>query len=621
MSDNDTESGHLSYGELLKRSESLAAILQLYAERGDRVIILSSDRREFIIALFASLLCGTIAVPVHPPKRNKVDHKNQAIVKDCNPKVVISNKKTYDQCINQNPHLEPLKCVFVDESPEITNTFVPGIISPEQTALIQYTSGSTGAPKGVVLTHANISANSKIIHKGMMLSEQTVHVTWLPQFHDMGLFGAILEPIFCGVHTVFVPPLEFIQKPVKWLKAMSQYKASISGAPSFGYDLCVEKIRQEDCEGLDLSNWKVAYCGSEMVRPDMLRDFGQKFAPYGFNLKAFYPCYGMAEASLMISGVNYLSGFQVLNIPEDETLDNKSREVVSCGSVGTGCTIKIMSAGKPCIEGQIGEIFYKGANVAQGYWQKPTESESAFNVNIEGESGFLKTGDLGFLMNKSLFVTGRKKDLIIKRGQNLYPHDIESIASRSHESLVKDAAFAYSINTNSQELLVMIQEVKRTAMRKLDGKAISEKISRQVTEDLDVQIDDIILVGERALPKTTSGKLMRRQAKSIYTEENDKSVLYRWKLPETSFQNDKLPPVATERGIQQLIQELLLNTMDSNSAEPALDTSIFELGIDSVAAVDLTVALEENLGISLDPSLLWEFQTIREIASFIHSQK
>ncbi|MFT7269323.1 MAG: acyl-CoA synthetase (AMP-forming)/AMP-acid ligase II/acyl carrier protein [Candidatus Endobugula sp.] len=621
-----TLSSQFTYQGLLKKSESLAALIQQHTQQNERVLILLSDREEFIIALFATLLCGNIAVPAHPPKRNKVDQKSLGIIQDCDPSIVISNQKIHKRSKEYNPHLAALTWLCIDDEPSISNKFHSVEVSPSQTAIIQYTSGSTGTPKGVVLSHSNISANSEVIQGGMKLNQDSKHVSWLPQFHDMGLFGSILGPVFYNVEALFISPQEFVQKPIRWLKAISDHKASISGAPNFGYELCIEKIKDEDCKGLDLSHWKVAYCGSEMINPDTLKRFGKKFSAYGFDAKAFYPCYGMAEATLMISGGAYFSGFQSSSLPKNRISSTINtghyvKEVVDCGQTAMNATVKIMTEGKVCEEGEIGEIFYKGPNVAQGYWQRPSDSESVFNIKIGNQEGFLKTGDLGFLIEGSLFVTGREKDLVIKHGQNFYTSDIQSVASRSHESLIKDGAFAFSIQSNNGELLIIIQEVKRTALKGLDSQSIIEAISSQVTEYLEIQSETIILVSEKALPRTPSGKLMREQAILLYTQKSKTNILHRWDWEHGTIPDQELKSTPTEEDVQLLLQRLFLEFIPTGNEPPMPDDCVFELGIDSISAVDLTVTMEKSLGISLDPSLLWEFQTIREIANFIHTQK
>ncbi|MEM8780878.1 MAG: fatty acyl-AMP ligase, partial [Cyanobacteria bacterium P01_G01_bin.49] len=447
----EAEKCSLTYGQLDKKARELGSILYNLGLQGKRALLMYSPGLDFIVAFFGCLYAGVIAVPVYPPKRNQSLDRLQTIIKDCQATEVLTTstiKGKLEESLVNYPELSSLKWLATDNLPKRISdkNFNLPDINQEDLAFLQYTSGSTGNPKGVMVTHGNLLHNERMIQQAFGHTDQTIFVGWLPLFHDMGLIGNILQPLYLGIPCILMSPVDFLQRPYRWLKAISDYGATTSGGPNFAYDLCVRKVTPEQLETLDLSSWKVAFNGAEPVRAQTLNAFAQKFAPCGFRPDAFYPCYGMAEATLFITG-----GLQS-QVPKQKTIDEKaladnrivevssqqaqSQTLVSCGKAWLEQTLKIVDPNTltECQPNQVGEIWLSGGSVAQGYWQQPQKTQETFEAYLANtqEGPFLRTGDLGFVAEDGeLFVTGRLKDVMIIRGRNHYPQDIELTVEQS----------------------------------------------------------------------------------------------------------------------------------------------------------------------------------------------
>ena len=531
-----------TYKNLFQHIQQVSTSLQLQSTEGSRVLILLPQGLSYVGALFGCFYSKVIAVPVYPPKRNRADLRIKSIFKDCKPDVIISTSKIRESAQKHNHYLNGAKWIDYSEVMSVKNNFEPKQIMPDDIALLQYTSGSTGSPKGVMVTHNNIIENSKILKEAFKLSTKDVAVSWLPLFHDMGLIEGLIQPIFSNFPLILMSPLDFIQKPFRWLKAMSDFKGTHAGSPNFGYDLCCEKISEDSIEVLDLSQVNTFYNGAETVKNYTLERFTQKFQKAGLKKTAMFPCYGMAEATLMITGSEVseqaksiqtdkkgLSQHKIILTQEDRN----SVKLVSCGTTKRDVVVKIVDpkTKMQSMNGEIGEIWIKGKTVARGYWQNRKATMETFNQVIadSGEGGFLRSGDLGYIHENELYITGRLKDLIIIRGQNYYPSDIETIAVKAHPSLELGGTIAFGIDTIEGEKLVIVQELKRVFRDTSETKEIIFKIRNAITSQFEISPSAIILVKTKSILKTSSGKLRRMDTKKQYLD-NELSVIDYWEL-------------------------------------------------------------------------------------------
>ena len=526
----ESEIDSLTYGELDLKARAIAALLQSNQARGKVALLLYPPGLEFIAAFFGCLYAGVIPVPAYPPRPNQKLKRIQAIVADARSQIILTTDSLLDK----------LKKRLLEEeiSPQLwltTNNIVEKWaldwqqpdLSSDALAFLQYTSGATGKPKGVMITHANLLHNLELIYQSFGHSADSVGVIWLPLYHDMGLIGGVLQPLYGGFPVVLMSPVDFLQKPVRWLKAISHYRATTSGGPNFAYDLVGRKVTNEQLASLDLSSWQLAFTGAEPVRAETLNKFANTFKPCGFCNTAFYPCYGMAETTLIVSGgekeatpivrqVDKLALEQNQIVVTEEKED--SRQIIGCGKSLSGMQIAIADPQSSIAlpDNRVGEIWISGSSVARGYWNRSGETQATFNGYLAdtGEGPFLRTGDLGFLQDGELFVTGRIKDTIIVRGQNYYPQDIELTVAQSHPALRPYCGAAFAIDLDGSERLVIVHELERSYLRKLDVKAVVESIRQAVTAEHNLSIYATVLVKTGSIPKTSSGKIQRHACKA-----------------------------------------------------------------------------------------------------------
>ncbi len=528
----ETETEKLTYKKLLLKARTIAAQLQKISVSGERALLLYPPGLEFIAAFFGCLFAPMLAVPAYPPRKNQNLSRLQAIANSSQARVVLTTAALLDQLQSdsrQIPELANLQWLATDViEEEIAAEWQEIEINRETLAFLQYTSGSTGNPKGVMVSHGNLLHNSALIHQCFGHQSTSQGLIWLPPYHDMGLIGGIIQPLYGGLPVTLMSPVDFLQKPYRWLQAISRYQATTSGGPNFAYDLCVRKVTPEQMEGVDLSSWEVAFTGAEPIRATTLEQFATTFAPYGFRKEAFYPCYGMAETTLLITG-----GVKAA-LPIERELDSKAleqnqvvetnrksedtRTLVGCGqNLDQKLVIVNPDTLTLCGAKQVGEIWVSGASVAQGYWQQPEETQ-AFHAYLAdtGEGPFLRTGDLGFLQDGELFVTGRIKDVIIIRGQNHYPQDIELTVENSHPSLRIGCTAAFSVDFQSNERLVIVVEVERSYLKKLDVQEVVGNIRQAVITQHGLDIFAAVLVKTGSIPKTSSGKIRRHACRAEF---------------------------------------------------------------------------------------------------------
>ena len=527
LNDGDSQETKLTYGELERKALAIAAHLQAHFSPGERVLLLYPPGIEFPAAFFGCLCAGMVAVPANFPYTNRFLASLGATIANAGTKVALSTAATleeYSRQIAQTSELAALKWIPTDTIPvDLAKGWQEPPLGADGLAVLQYTSGSTGSPKGIMVSHRNLLHNSAVIHTIFGNSPSTRGVIWLPPFHDMGLVGGIIQPVYAGGDTILMSPVHFIQKPVRWLAAISRYRATTSGGPNFAYDLCVQKITPEQKAGLDLHSWDVAFNGAEPVRPETLQRFAAAFESCGFRQKAFLPCYGLSEVTLIATGCNKSSEPTILQVDRQTlkagrlALVEEEREhafkLVGNGGVPSGHEIVIADPEQQtcCKHDRIGEIWIAGPSVAQGYWNRSEDSEQTFQARLAdtGEGPYLRTGDLGFIHAGQLFVTGRLKDLIIIRGLNYYPQDIERTVERSHEALRPGCGVAFAVEDGGAERLVVVHEVERRYIKKLDAEAVIGAICQSVSREHDLRVHAVVLIKTSSLPKTTSGKVQR----------------------------------------------------------------------------------------------------------------
>ncbi len=652
LQDNETEIVATTYAELDRRARSIGAWLETHGARGERVLLLYPAGLDYIASFFGCLYAGAVAVPAYPPRLNRPVPRIQAIVADSQAKFALTTSTilhNIEQRFEQSPDLQALSCLDTEHvSPGLEADWRDPNISADTLAFLQYTSGSTSQPKGVMLTHGNLMHNLKAIRDSFQIDGTDSGCFWLPSYHDMGLIGGILEPMYIGGTSTLMSPVSFLQRPFRWLDAISKSKATTSGAPNFAYDLCVERITPEQIETLDLSWWKLAFCGAEPIRPETLERFAQTFGPVGFRKSSFYPCFGMAESTLIVSGGHGPAEPRMLTIDRkalerDQVViassgDANSLTMVNCGKSIVDQKIAIVNPATMtrCAENEVGEIWVAGPSVAQGYWRLDEETKNTFGAYLAdiGEGPFMRTGDLGFLQNDELYVTGRLKDLIIIHGSNHYPQDIELTVEASHSALQPSAGAAFSVTENGREQLVIVQEVTRQG-RQADVSEVASAIRQAVSEKHDLQVFAIALVKPMSIPKTSSGKIQRRATKTAFLN-GELEMVGEWRrgslLPsagalsaskrEGQGMRESLAPRSTQpRHDAQAIQSFLLTRiasmleMDASTIDPRQPFTYYGLG--SVQAVSLTGDLEVFVNRKLSPTLAWDYPTIESLSNFL----
>jgi acyl-CoA synthetase (AMP-forming)/AMP-acid ligase II len=552
--DGEAEGDHLSYAALDWQARSIGAFLQSYRASGERALLLYPPGLEFIAAFFGCLYAGVIAVPLPPPNLAQPQRtlpRLRAIVGNAQPSVVLTTSailSNTEGLFAQAPELQKMRWVATDTiTSSLAQEWRDPAVTSDTLALLQYTSGSTAEPKGVMISHGNLLHNSAYINRLLALVPDSVTVSWLPHFHDMGLTNGIIQPVFKGRPCYLMPAVSFLMRPIRWLQAISRYKATISGGPNFAYELCTRGLTPEALETLDLSNWDVAYNGAEPVRADTLKRFAAAFAPCGFRPRAFHPCYGLAEATLVVSGGSLrdetvrtiqAAAFEQNRVVEAGLQDQNVRTLVGSGHAlqDTKIVIADPESLTACAPDQVGEIWVSGPSVTRGYWNRPEETERACRAYLKdtGEGPFLRTGDLGFMKDGELFVTGRLKDLIIISGRNLYPQDIELTVEQSHPAVRPACCAAFSVDGTGEEQLVIAVEVdpryqpavrspmngeahpRRNGRLPLDVGAVARAIRRAVAEEHDARVHRVVLLPAGRIPKTTSGKVQRHACQASF---------------------------------------------------------------------------------------------------------
>lgn len=548
----------LTFAQLDLRARAIAYHLQSQLQIGDRALLVYpyDAGLEFITAFLGCIYAGVIAVPSHSPRNRYAlqDLKERLI--GSNASVILSVASLQTRLRRDFQNIEELSAIAQSSNYWINPETIPDNdatnwqypqLTGESLAFLQYTSGSTGTPKGVMITHAGLLFNQKMLSEAFGHTKASIGVGWLPLFHDMGLIGNLIQPLYLGSLCVLMSPIKFIQKPVRWLQAISKFRATTSGGPNFAYDLLCRHVSEKQRKSLDLSSWEVAFIGAEPVQAKTMSRFSELFAPYGFQRQAFYPCYGMAEATLFISGGNKSELPRLLAVDEtameknqvniqlqtQELSDpgivyptnhgkNRSRLLVSCGSPGLETRIVIANPDSQtsCPSKQIGEIWVASRGLGNGYWENPQATKATFQAYLQdtGEGPFLRTGDLGFLYQGELFITGRRHDVMVFWGLNHYPHHIEQTVQNCHPAFHDQSSAAFAVKVNEENRLVIAQEVHRGYRYRIQISEVIEPIRWAIFEQHFIDVYSIVLLKPGMLPKTPSGKVQRSRCRSQFLE-------------------------------------------------------------------------------------------------------
>jgi acyl-CoA synthetase (AMP-forming)/AMP-acid ligase II len=554
--DGENEQAHLSYRTLDQQAKAIAAALQAMGATGQRVLIVGPSGLGYIAAFFGCLYAGAIAVPVPPPDPMNLYAglvRLQALVKDAGATILLTTRaflSMRDAVFDLAPELKRLQWMDVEEVDEGSERdWRRSDRTPEDFALLQYTSGSTGVPKGVMISDRNLIHNCSEIHRLAGHHSGSVYVCWLPIYHNMGLIGGVLTPLYGGFTGVLMSPLSFLQRPMRWLDALSRFGGTTSPFPNFALDLCVRRFDSKQYPHLDLSRWEVACCGGEPVRSASLDRFVEVFSPYGFRKEALFPAYGLAEGTLIATGPRKLKGpttgwfdeeplrrHQVVDAVAANAGASESRQLVGCGRTLEAQSVIIVhpETRTRCKPDEVGEIWVAGPSVAAGYWNRPAETEATFSAFLSdtGEGPFLRTGDLGFLRGEELFITGRLKDVIIIYGKNYYPQDVEMTVEKSHPSLRTGCSAAFSIEVDGEERLVVASEIERRFHEEVpilerreagsardsegcaDFQKVFESIRAAIAKNHGLPIHTILLLKAESIPKTPGGKIQRHACKA-----------------------------------------------------------------------------------------------------------
>ncbi|MCP2168574.1 fatty acyl-AMP ligase [Goodfellowiella coeruleoviolacea] len=515
VSGEDTDT--VSYAQLYRSVLAASAALREHARPGERVLLLPGPGERFVVAFLAALHSGLIAVPSYPPVNPKNLARLRAVSADATPVAVVADAPVLDLLPADDPVFAGL--ARLDAATLGAGTPDPVAAVPASPAFLQYTSGSTGVPKGVMVTHANLLHNSAVIAGQMRLDDGSTLVSWLPPYHDMGLVGGVLQPLFSGFPGVLTPPMEFLQQPMRWLRLISRFGATVSGGPDFAFELCVRRYRPDtaDDDDLDLSSWTVAFSGSEPIRPSTLNRFTETFAPRGFHRSAWFPCYGLAEATLFVSGGPVGAPEPVTRTVASDGPDGGT-EHVACGQLPDDLDVRIVAqdGDTPLPDGEVGEIVVAGASVTAGYWNGRAPEQ--FGLRLPGRAEpFLRTGDLGLIADGQLYITGRLKDVLIIRGRNHYPQDVEACAERSHDLVRAHGVAAFTAPGADGDRLVVVAEM----FQRKDPEEIAAAtaaIRRAVAEELGLHVHTVTPVRARALPRTANGKLQRQECRRQFLD-------------------------------------------------------------------------------------------------------
>ncbi|HSL83471.1 MAG TPA: AMP-binding protein, partial [Thermoanaerobaculia bacterium] len=665
LADGEEPAEGLTRGALEARARGIATVLGERLRPGEPAVLLYPPGLELVAAFFGCLAAGVVAVPAYPPRGARSLPRLRSILEDARPRAVLTESGMLGRLRKLaagEPALAGVPLVATDGvAPEAGNGRPGPDPGPDDLAFVQYTSGSTAEPRGVMVSHGNLLHNEEAIRRAFGQTESSVVVSWLPLYHDMGLIGGVLQPVYSGGRCVLMAPAAFLRRPVRWLRAIHEHGATTSGGPDFAYALCAREVGEEERAGLDLSGWAVAFDGSEPVRPATLERFARAFAPCGFRRSAFQPCYGLAEATLFVTGgavgeepvVRSLDAAELERHRAVAAEGEAARAVAGCGRAAEGHRVAIADpeTGRPLPPGHVGEVWVAGPSVARGYWGRPEESAEVFGARrVRGEEAlgedgpaWLRTGDLGFLDGGELFVTGRLKDLVILRGRNHYPNDLERTAELAHPAVAAGASAAFAVEAGEEERLVLACEMgRREATGPEEALAgVAGAVREAVFREHDARVHDLVLLPPGAVPRTSSGKVRRGACRAAYlagelegrrlrppSHEVPPSSWSSHEVPPSSLPSHEVPPSSLqalppdERRLR--VEEVLRNRAGEllGVAPGELDPEkpLIALGLDSLGAAELAHGVERSLGVpvgSSEMAALLDGASLRDLADAV----
>jgi len=641
LRDGEADAADLTYGELDRRARAIAVAVGQRTRPGDRALLLYPSGLEFVAAFLGCLYAAVTAVPAYQPnpRLERTLTRLRAITADARPAVVLTTASLLSAASGltaSDPVLSKATWLATDaEAGDAGNFRDEAAIDQGTLAFLQYTSGSTSTPRGVMVTHGNLMHNERQLQRAVSLTEDSVNVSWLPLFHDMGLIGAVLQALYTGFPCVLMSPTAFIQRPIRWLQAISRYRGTVSLAPDFAYAMCIRQINEAERATLDLSSWTAALNGAEPVRPDTLEDFAAAFGPCGLRREALFPCYGLAESTLMVSGGPILGGPVVLRAQEDPlrrgtvaVTENEGRPLASSGQVVPGSRVVIADpqTRARCPAGQIGEIWLAGPSVAAGYWESPAATEATFSARLAGpdEGPFLRTGDLGFLRDEQLFITSRLTDLIIIRGSNHAPQDIERTAQDSHSALRPGCGIAFTIEDGGDARLVVVHEVRLNRLG-VDCEEVATAVRQAVTEEHGLDVYAVVLLKPGALPKTSSGKPQRRACRSQFLvgelRQIGQSVRQPAAAPADEMAADRLLPALVSAEppsrlpmLATFLRQQIAASVGGNADQVDVSQPFAALGLDSFKLLQLKERVESELAVTIPLERFLDYPTPAELA-------
>lgn len=667
-----------TYAELDRHARRIGGWLQAQRAEEERVVLLYPPGLDFLAAFFGCLYAGAIAVPAYPPRNKRHLPRIQMILQDAQPKFILTNTRAQGKIaawLDEQTPSNALPITPTDTLPEeAEHLWSAPNVNEDSLAFLQYTSGSTSAPKGVMVSHRNIMENSRLIQHAFQHTEESRGVIWLPPYHDMGLIGGIIQPLFAGFPAMLMSPESFLQQPLRWLQAISRSRATTSGGPNFAYELCLEKIALEERPSLELSSWRIAFNGAEPIRADTMSRFAEAFAPCGFRNEAFFPCYGLAEATLIVTGGDAAAAPVVRPVQRDALTRNQARDAAPDDQaahplIGVGrpmpehaLVIAHPETQSACAEGEIGEIWVAGPSVTQGYWHRQEQTEATFHAYRAdtGDGPFLRTGDLGCLHQGELFVTGRMKDLIIIRGRNYAPQDIEESVEQRCPTIRQHASAAFSVEIDGTERLVVAAEVERRYQdrrqrqvkvdddhRKYDNRRHAQeedegrfgaaprfaesfspektitKIRQTVAEQHGLEVSAVVLLKYGTIPRTSSGKIRRNACKEGFLNGTLESIAQyaqtrtATEAAKVSFEQPSftgLTDMQRRDAILAYLRQIVSATLQFPPESLDIDRPLIALGVDSMNAIELQHRFEEHFGMSMPMTAFLEESCLRSLA-------
>jgi len=619
-----------SVAELDRAARRVAAWLRAEGATGQRVLLLHPPGLAFVDAFFGCLYAGAVAVPVSPPDPSRLAHTLPRLIeiaRDAGAQVVLTTSDVVAMAEVMSelaPTLARLRWQASDALPDEPAASDPLQLSaPDALAMLQYTSGSTGDPKGVMLSQANLVSNIDGIRATFPLSREDRTVFWLPTHHDMGLIGGVLTAVHVGFPVCLLSPLDFLRRPMRWLEAISAFRGTVAGGPDFGWALVARKATDAEIAHLDLSSWRVAFSGAEPVRAATLSNFERRFAAARFSPAAWQPVFGLAEATLMVSGGPTTGRPTVLSVDAtalgggevQPSSGASSRSLVGCGRPLPATRVCIVEPerSQPAVGGRVGEIYVQGPGVAGGYWQQPEVSQQIFGNVLEGEEGtWLRTGDLGFIDQGELFIAGRSKDVLIVRGCNIFPQDLEAIAEAAHPAVRRGCVAAFGMEMDGEEVAIIAAEIEPNRATEGPG-ALAEAIRRAVALEAEVALSTVLLLEPRTLHKTSSGKIQRRATRAAWMR-GDLSILFAWEGFTRPSARAEAPTT-----LQARLRAAIAQRLGRPEAEIHVDRSFRDHGLDSLQLIEVNGAVEEVLGAKLKVATLFNHPSIAALAAHFAS--